>query len=50
MTHNKHVCKCTECIRTRMAKALEKLEVKAKKEGKVPMRILCYKMEPIKNE
>ena len=48
--HNKHVCKCTECIKIRMAKALEKIEERAKKEGKIPMRLLCYKMERIKVE
>ena len=48
--HNKHLCKCTECIKIRMAKALEKIEERAKKEGKIPMRLLCYKMELIKVE
>lgn len=50
MTHNRHVCKCTECITIRMAKVLEKIEERAKKEGKIPMNILWYKSEPIKDE
>lgn len=48
--HNKHVCKCDECIKIRMAKALEKIEERAKQAGKIPMTLLCYKMERIKDE
>ena len=33
--HNKHVCLCNECIALRMAKALEKIQAKARKEGKL---------------
>ena len=48
--HNKHVCRCDECIKYRVAKALEKIEVRARKAGKIPMRVLCYKMGVIKIE
>tara|TARA_Y100001949_G_C15851314_1_gene270777 strand:- start:247 stop:405 length:159 start_codon:yes stop_codon:yes gene_type:complete len=33
--HNKHVCNCDECLMIRMAKALEKIQAKARKEGKL---------------
>ncbi len=48
--HNKHICKCDECIKIRMAKAIEKIEERAKQDGKIPMTLLCYKMERIKDE
>lgn len=48
--HNKHVCKCDECIKIRMAKALEKIEEKAEAEGKIPMRVLCYKSTNDRND
>ena len=48
--HNKHVCKCDECIKIRMAAAMDKIQKRAEAEGKIPMRVLCYKMERIKVE
>ena len=48
--HNKHVCKCDKCIAIRMAAVLDKIQERAKQEGKVPMKILCYKMGLIKSE
>ena len=33
--HNKHVCNCDECLKIRMAKALEQIQAKARKEGKL---------------
>ena len=35
--HNKHVCLCNECIALRMAKTLDEIEKRAKKEGKLPL-------------
>ena len=48
--HNKHVCRCDECIKYRIAKAHEKIEVRARKAGKIPMKKLCYTMGVIKIE
>ena len=42
--HNKHVCQCTECIKLRMAKALDKIQKRAEAEGKIPMSKLIYLM------
>ena len=48
--HNKHLCKCDECIKIRLAAALDKIQKRAEAEGKIPMKVLCYKMERIKVE
>ena len=42
--HNKHICKCDECIKLRMAAAIDKIQERARAEGKIPMSKLIYLM------
>ena len=42
--HNKHLCKCDECIKIRLAAALDKIQKRAEAEGKIPMSKLIYLM------